>query len=195
VRSVNAIVPSDRPASPEAPPNRRFRADLRSTLEAVVVAIILAVVIRTFVIESFVVQGFSMEPTLLNGEHVLVDKAVFWFEPPSDGEVVVLKPPRLDTTEFYIKRVIATAGQTVSMRDGVVFVDGVRQKEPFVRYVGTDSFGPLTVPPHNVFVLGDNRPESEDSRYFGFVPDGNIQGQAFFAFWPPQRLGLIPWLS
>jgi signal peptidase I len=189
---VSEQLRADRPR-PQAPgPRARGQRAMWEAIETILVALILAFLIRTFVLESFVVHGYSMEPNLRNGEHVLVDKLIFDLVPPHDNEIIVLKPPILGVNEFFIKRVIGTPGQTVLMKNGYVYVNGRLQPEPYLRYRGTANYGPVKVPPHDVFVLGDNRPESEDSRIFGMVPDANIQGQAFFAFWPLSRFGLLP---
>lgn len=168
----------------------------RETLETLVIALALALFIRYFVIEPFIVNGISMEPTLYNGERVLINKFWFHFVGLKDGEIIVFHPP-LPTKADFIKRVIATPGQTVSMRDGYVYIDGKRQPEPYLYHDGRSyrddwSMAPETIPPGKVFVLGDHRARSEDSRYFGLVPISSVQGVAFLVIWPPQD---IHWLS
>jgi signal peptidase I len=169
----------------------RSMAGARDLIGTLLVAVILALLVRTFVIESFVVEGVSMEPTFLNGEHVLVDKTAFWLSPPKTGEIIVFKPPIQDPTEDYIKRVIATAGETVGIRNGNVYVDGHELQQPYIEYWDPTSFHTVRVPKGDVFVLGDNRPDSYDSRYFGPVPIPSIAGQVVFAFWPLSRLGTV----
>lgn len=154
----------------------------------------LALLIRQFVVESFVVQGSSMRPTLTNGERLLVNKFIYRLDPPKIGNIIVfLPPPAAHTTKDFIKRVIALGGDTVSMQDGQVYVNGRLQPEPYLpsSYRGVADFPPEVVPKGYVFVLGDNRNNSEDSRYFGFVPLQNIRGQAMFAWWPPQDIHVI----
>jgi signal peptidase I len=162
------------------------------TVETVVIALALALLIRAFVVESFVVQGQSMEPTLQNGEHLLVNKFIYRFETPKAGQIIVFHPP-LPTTRDFIKRVIATPGEQVAMRTGVVYIDGVPQAESYLpaSYRDTANYPPTLVPKGDVFVLGDNRRNSEDSRYFGFVPITSIRGQAIVIWWPPQDVGSI----
>jgi len=164
---------------------------LRDAVETILVAVILAFLVRTFVIESFVVQGISMMPTFINNEHVLVNKLAFVFGKPEPNEIIVFQPPLPYVHEDYIKRIVATAGETVQLKAGHLYVDGHRVPQPYIEYWDPTSFGPVKVPPGDVFVLGDNRPDSEDSRYFGPVPIKNIRGQVVFAFWPLRRFGPV----
>lgn len=178
------------------PGKRRSGGALRETLETVLIALILALVIRTFVIEPFWVRGYSMEPTLLNGERLLVNKFLYHIIPLKTGDIIVFHPP-LPTAEDYIKRVIATAGETVSMKNGVVYVNGKAIPEPWESKDGKswlDHFNmpPETVEPGHVFVLGDHRNASEDSRYFGQVPLSSVRGEAWFVLWPLNRFGPLP---
>jgi signal peptidase I len=171
---------------------RSWGGTLWETVETVLIALALALLIRAFVVESFVVQGQSMEPTLQNGEHLLVNKFIYRFQPPKDGQIIVFHPP-LPTTRDFIKRVIATPGEQVAMRDGFVYVNGVRRNEPYLpaAYRDAASYPPTVVPAGDVFVLGDNRRNSEDSRMFGFVPIRSIRGQAIIIWWPPQDVGAV----
>lgn len=167
---------------------------LWETVETVAIALVLAILIRQFVVESFVVHGVSMLPNLQNGEHLLVSKFIYDLEPPRIGEVIVfLPPPAAHSSQDYIKRVIAVGGDTVAMRDGQVYVNDKLQQEVYLpaRYRDTATFPTETVPRGDVFVLGDHRRVSQDSRYFGFVPIRNIRGEAFFAWWPLQSIGPI----
>lgn len=178
-------------ASAQDPARGKTMGGLRDLIGTLLVAVILALVVRTFVVESYVVQGVSMEPTFANGEHVLVNKTAFVLAPPKTGEIIVFHPPIPGVTEDYIKRVIATAGETVGIRGGNVYVDGHKLAQPYIEYWDPSNFHTETVPKGDVFVLGDNRPDSYDSRYFGFVPVRSITGQVVFAFWPLNRLGTV----
>ncbi|MGB9866815.1 MAG: signal peptidase I [Bacillota bacterium] len=162
---------------------------LREWVPVIVVAVILGLFLRTFVVERFVVDGPSMEPTLRNREEVLVNKFVYRFTAPKRNDVVVFRYP-LNPNLDYIKRVVAVGGQTVEVRNGKLFVDGVAVEEPMVR-PWTGNLNKVIVPQGYVFVMGDNRPVSEDSRVFGPIPESSIRGKAFLVWWPLSRMRLI----
>lgn len=178
-----------------APGRRAFSGRaIWETVRTVGIALLLALLIRQFVVESFVVKGHSMMPNLHSGERLLVNKFIYRLYPPRISEIIVfLPPPAAHTTKDFIKRVIAVGGDTVAVRDGQVYVNGRVQPEPYLppRYLGGPGFPQEVVPRGDVFVLGDNRKISEDSRDFGFVPIRNIRGQADFAWWPSQVIGPI----
>ena len=159
-------------------------------LQTLVLSLLLALAIRAFVAESFVVQGHSMEPTLHHGERVLVFKLSYRWRAPRPGEIVVFRPPQQPGGE-YIKRVIAGAGSTVWLEDGRVYRDGHPVPEPYVTFPDRADLPPTEVPPGTVFVLGDNRPSSYDSRSFGPVPVDRLDGRAVLVYWPVWR---IRWL-
>ena len=155
-------------------------------LKTVVIAFLLAHFIKVSVAQAFQVEQYSMEPNLLPHDRVLVNKFIYRFRPPRPGEIVVLHPPS-DPSRNYIKRVVAVAGQRVEIRDGAVYVDSRPLREPYLRAPTGGDYGPESVPARDIFVLGDNRGNSEDSRAFGFVPMRNIVGEAIVIYWPPQR--------
>jgi len=162
----------------------------------VLAAVALAFLLRTFVVEPFVVNGPSMQNTFFTGDRVLVDRLGFHLAGLKYGEVIVFQPP-LTGQGDYIKRVIATAGQTVMMRNGQVYVDGRRMPQPFLHDGRGSTEGaftmpnPVTVPKGDVFVLGDHRNDSEDSRFFGPVKLSAVQGTAFWMIWPLDDFGPI----
>jgi signal peptidase I len=167
--------------------------ELWETVQAVVIAVVLALLIRQFVVETYRVDGVSMEPTLQNNERLLVNKFIFRFTKPKAGEIIIFKPPIPGETQDFVKRVIAVGGQTFSMQNGVVYVNGQAQPEPWLPAsyrVGT--FAPVTVPPGDVWVLGDHRGDSEDSRVFGPVPLSSIQGEAILVWWPLADFRALP---
>jgi signal peptidase I len=131
-----------------------------------------------------------MEPNLLPRDRVLVSKFIYRIRPPAPGEIIVLHPPT-NAERNYIKRVVAVAGQTVRITDGRVYINGRPLREPYVHVTTTGSYGPQVVPAEEVFVLGDNRGNSEDSRAFGFVPVSSIVGEAVVVYWPPQRFRVL----
>ncbi len=176
--------------APEARPAARRRSPLRDVLETLVLALLFAFVIRTFVVEVYQVSGNSMTNTLHDQERVLVNKFIYKIRDPQPGDIIVFKYPRQPDREF-IKRVVAVGGDTVEMRGGVVYVNGEPFNEaPTVRLSAGD-FGPVVVPPDSVFVLGDNRSNSEDSRYFGEVPLSHIRGLAVARIWPLTEISAL----
>lgn len=160
------------------------------TLQTFVIALVLALLIRQFAIESFVVDGPSMQPTLRTDERLLVNKMIYHLRPPRRGEVIVFRPP-IDTDQDFVKRVVAVGGDTVQIRDGWVYVNGRRLDEPYVAYRGDVTTPPFKVPAGTVWVLGDNRPNSEDSRTFGEVSLADIRGEAILVWWPLWEAHLI----
>jgi signal peptidase I len=154
---------------------------------ALIVALVL---VRTFVAEPFRIPSQSMEPTLAPGDQALVDKLSG--HSPHRGELVAFHAPR--GGDVLLKRVVAVGGDTVGLEDGVLVVDGRHIRESFVDYPSVDSvyFGPVRVRPGTVFVMGDNRANSEDSREFGAVPTDRIIGRAVARIWPPERWGTTP---
>src|SRR5262245_53952376 len=175
----------------------RQKSQFREYAEALLVALLLALVIRTFVVQAFKIPSGSMLPTLQIGDHILVNKFVYGprFEvpltqlslgrlpglrKPHAGDVVVFIWPK-DRTKDFIKRVIATEGQTVEVRNKQVFIDGKPWDDPHATWSNQhaaqgDTYGPFTVPPDHVFVMGDNRDQSYDSRFWGPVPIADIKG-------------------
>jgi len=177
--------------SDERPAVKR-KSPLREVLETLVLALVFAFIIRTFVVEVYQVSGNSMTNTLYDQERVLVNKFVFKFKlrEPQPGDIIVFKYPRQPNRDF-IKRVVAVAGDTVEMRGGEVYVNGEPFPEaPTVRLSAGD-YGPVVVPPDSVFVLGDNRSNSEDSRYFGEVPLSHIRGLAVARIWPLTEISAL----
>ncbi|MBX6378191.1 MAG: signal peptidase I [Clostridia bacterium] len=160
-------------------------------LQTVIVAFLLAVLLRTFVVESFVVRGSSMYPTLVDGERLLVAKFTYRFTEPRRGDIIVFRSP-LNPQEDFIKRVIGLPGETVSIQGGAVYIDGKPLDEPYIRRHDAGSLRPVTVPPGHLFVLGDNRVNSEDSRYFGAIRQEQVKGKALIVWWPPVEAGVLP---
>jgi signal peptidase I len=149
--------------------------------------------VRPFVIEPFYIPSESMVPTLEVGDRVFVNKFIYRFHEPERDDIIVFKSIGDSTEggqEDLIKRVVGLPGDEISVQDGVLFVNGKRQEEPYVnpRFPDISSFGPMTVPKGEVFLMGDNRADSRDSRFFGPVPFENIEGKAFIIFWPPGHI-------
>jgi signal peptidase I len=159
-------------------------------VQTAVLAFLLAFLIRTFVVESCGVAGSSMYPTLKNGDRVLVNKLAYVFGKPETGQIIVFRSPVIPS-EDWIKRVIGVPGDVVAIRHGQVFIDGKRLPEPYVKNNDNYNYAPVHIPPGYLFVLGDNRPYSYDSRYFGLLNENRVVGEAFLIWWP---LKVFRWL-
>ncbi len=148
--------------------------------------------VRPFVMEAFWIPSGSMIPTLEIGDRVLVNKFIYRFREPERGDVVVFRSVD-NNGEDLIKRVVGLPGDKVAVRGGRLFLNGEPQKEPYTNKKLPDRsfFEKTTVPKGHVFVMGDNRGNSADSRVFGPLPKKNIEGEAFLRFWPPDRIGLL----
>ena len=146
--------------------------------------------VRPFVVEAFYIPSESMVPTLRIGDRVLVNKFIYRFAQPERGDIIVFESVE-GGGEDLIKRVVGVPGDKISVRGGRLLVNGERQREPYVykKYPDRSSSAPATVPEDHVFVMGDNRANSRDSRYFGTVPERKIEGEASLRFWPPDRIG------
>jgi signal peptidase I len=180
-------------------PRRRSRT-LDVAIEIVTtiaLAVVLYVVIQTFVVQTYRVEQDSMLPNLQPDQHLLIDKLTPRFDDYSRGDIVVFHPPDATSSSDtpFIKRVIALGGEHVDVRDGAVFVNNVRLTEPYTfrtqptqPVCGTSSWD---VPTGSLFVLGDHRQASTDSRCFGVVATGQVIGRAWLRFWPLNTLGII----
>jgi signal peptidase I len=146
--------------------------------------------VRPFVMEAFWIPSESMVPTLLVGDRVLINKFIYRFTELERGDIVVFESVE-DPDQDLIKRVVGLPGDTIAVRNGTLFVNGELQKEPYTneKLPDVSYFPKATVPKGHVFVMGDNRANSSDSRRFGSVPEENIEGEAFLRFWPPDRAG------
>ena len=188
-----------------APPFQK--STIREYFESIVVAVILALFVRTFVVQAFKIPTGSMEPNLLVGDHLLVNK--FVFSPTASalerallpvravvrGDVVVFKFPK-DPERDFIKRIMGLPGDTLEVRGTQLLINGAPIEQPFAHFVlphdpaspltdgdPRDHYGPVTVPAGHYFAMGDNRDNSEDSRYWGFLPAGYIKGRALMIYW------------
>lgn len=164
----------------------------REVLETVVYALVLALLLRTFIIQAFWIPSGSMIPTLEPGDRVLVLK--FWYSlpkiDPKRGQIVVFKYP-VDPKRDFVKRLIGMPGDTVEIKDGRVFINSREIAEPYVQHPDNFSMEPTVVPAKKYFCLGDNRSNSQDSRFWGFVPADFMRGPAVFRYWPVSRIGLL----
>jgi signal peptidase I len=194
-----------------AMPDRTFKKSVaREYFESIVIAVILALFIRTFVVQAFKIPTGSMEENLLIGDHLLVNKFILGPAPTAieravlpvgtikRRDVIVFKYPEEPDRDF-IKRVIGLPGETIELREKKVYVNGKPLDEPYVHFLQPPSmeselhevtsfdvrerYGPVTVPANHYFVMGDNRDNSQDSRYWGFLPRENIKGKALLIYW------------
>jgi signal peptidase I len=175
---------------------RRFRRGKkrgRSLAEFVVIILVAVVLvfgfIRPFVVKSFWIPSESMVPTLEVGDRLFVNRFIYRFIEPERGDIVVFDSPESD--DELIKRVVAVPGDRVRVVNGELKLNGEFQEEPYIKPQFPDGsvYGPTKVPEGQVFVMGDNRGNSRDSRFIGTIPIEDIQGEAFFMFWPPSRIG------
>jgi len=188
---------------PEAQPARpsilkRLLRLTREVLETIVPAVLIALLINLFLAQATRVYGQSMEPNLHTDQRLIVEKLsynpllrqTFGINGPKRGDVIVLGLEN-QGNELLIKRVIGLPGDTVEIRDSRVFVNGQTLTEPYLADVTAGYYGPIIVPPLHVFVLGDNRNFSNDSRSFGTIPIKDVVGRAWFSYWPPDQVGFV----
>jgi len=162
----------------------------KELVETLIWALVLALVLRTFVVQAFWIPSGSMIPTLMPGDRVLVAKFWYHFTEPKRGQVVVFKYP-MDPTRDFVKRLIALPGETIEIKNGVVYINDSPLEEPYVKNRDFLSMEKITVPRGQYFMMGDNRPNSQDSRFWGFVPKNYLRGPAFFRYWPLSRIGVL----
>jgi signal peptidase I len=200
-----------------APSVRRAKSVVREYVEALLPAVLLFFFIRTFLFQAFRIPTGSMEDTLAVGDFLFVNKFLYGakvpfldvrlpgIRDPEPGDIIVFRYPR-DPSKDFIKRCVAVEGQIVEIRNKQVYVDGVLQDSPFVKFTDRnvranpadprDNFGPAKVPPGHLFMMGDNRDNSHDSRYWGYMNRDLIKGKALFIYWSwdPRRklMHLIP---
>lgn len=185
-------------------PQKRTKGKFRENVEALVIAILLALFIRTFVVQAFKIPSGSMQNTLLIGDYILVNKFIYGvkvpftditFIPvkePKRGDIIVFRFPK-DPSKDFIKRVVGVGGDTIKIEDKMVYVNGEKQDPAFAihtdpatypaGYQQRDNLGPFNVPEGKLFVMGDNRDESNDSRFWGFVDLSAVRGKAFMIYW------------
>ncbi len=185
------------------------RSSLREWIESIIVAFILAMFVRTFVVQAFKIPTGSMRPTLLEGDLILVNKFIYGaklpftnlrlpaLRAPRRGDVIVFIYPQ-DQRKDFIKRLVASEGESVEIKNGTIYVNGKPLLEPMFSqryYYNRGDFGEenekIVVPKDSFFVMGDNSASSQDSRYWGFVPKNNVLGKAILIYFPPQRIRII----
>ena len=197
-------IPTATEAPPPASTNRRALGCLLELVETVVLTLILFVVIQNFVAQPFQVQQFSMQNTIQDGQYVLVDRLTPRFDGYHRGDIIVFTPPvSVDESpdrKPFIKRVIGVAGDTVELRDGKVYVNGVALIEPYLFSLDGTAQATLpetdqsswTIPAGQLFVMGDHRMRSSDSRQFGPIRIDDVIGRAWIRYWPINQLEVLP---
>lgn len=165
---------------------RKRKSWIRELIESIIIALILALIIRTFVVQAFKIPSGSMLNTLLVGDHILVNKFIYKFKDPQRGDIVVFRFPK-DEKKDYIKRVIGIPGDKIEIKNNQLLINNKPVQEPYAFYEGYPSskmnFGPVIVPEDKLFVMGDNRYNSYDSREWGFLDEKKLRGKAFIIYW------------
>ncbi len=184
--------------------NKKKKSVFREYVEAIVIAILLAIIIRTFIVQAFKIPSGSMLPTLQIGDHLLVNKFIYGvripfsgnllipWKLPDHGDVVVFRFPK-DRSIDYIKRVVGIPGDIVKIKNKTVFINNKPVEDSHAHFTSQtlmrassgprDNLGPITVPEGKIFVMGDNRDNSYDSRFWGFVEQKDVLGKAFIIYW------------
>ena len=167
--------------------------EIKDWIVSIAIAIVLAFLIRYFIVELYLVDGPSMRPTLQSAERLVVNKFIYRFRAPERGEILVFRYPR-DPSRDFIKRVIAIPGDTIEIKDGRVYVNSTLLNEPYILSKTRGNYPLATVPEGHIFVMGDNRNNSEDSRFadVGFVPFDLLKGKAMLVFWPIGQFKTLP---
>lgn len=174
--------------------SKEWREFFKEIISIVVIAFILAMVLRTFVIEGRIIPTGSMIPTIIENDRVLVCKFTYYFKEPQRGDIIVFEPPEiLNSKNDYIKRVIGLPGDKVQMKNNKVYVNDKALKEPYLAEPLNYEYGPVTVPAKCLMVLGDNRNNSFDSHYWNaWLTRDRVKGKAFVTYWPLNRMKLLP---
>ncbi|KAB2954426.1 signal peptidase I [Heliorestis acidaminivorans] len=169
---------------------KKEKSALREIVESILIAIVLAFMIRYFLFQPFYIPSGSMEPTLKPYDRIIVSKMSFWFSEPERGDVIVFRYP-LDPSRDFVKRVIALEGETVEIRNNQLLINNEVIDEPYLPPLVMRDYGPTKVSEGHLFVLGDNRNHSDDSRFWGFVPEEYLVGKSVLIYWPPDRIELL----
>ncbi len=197
---TNSIPEDIKPESTvtQAPQEQATRiSKIWENFQIIAIALALALFIRTFIAEPRFIPSDSMLPTLEVGDRLVVEKISYYFRPPASGEIVVFDPPQqlqiqgYNKDQAFIKRVIGTPGKIVRVHNGKVYLNGTPLEENYIAEPPAYEMEPVKVPENQLFVMGDNRNNSNDSHVWGFLPKQNVIGHACFRFWPSSRLGRV----
>lgn len=173
--------------------NSNLGEEIKDWIISILIAVVLAFFIRYFIVELYMVEGPSMRPTLVNSERLVVNKFIYRFRTPERGDIIVFRYPS-DPSRDFIKRVIGIPGDTIEIKDGRVFVNGQLLNESYILEKTRGSYSLATVPEGHIFVMGDNRNNSEDTRFrdVGFVSHDLVKGKAVMIFWPLDHIKSLP---
>lgn len=175
--------------------NSKIKNKIWENFQIILIALTLAFLIRTYVAEPRYIPSDSMVPTLETGDRLVVDKISYHLHPPETGDIVVFNPPAqlllmgYQPDQAFIKRVIGTEGQTIAVKNGTLYLNEQPLTENYIFAPPNYQLNPVTVPEGELFVMGDNRNNSNDSHIWGFLPEKKIIGRAVFRFWPISHLG------
>jgi signal peptidase I len=172
---------------------RAVKSTLREILDTVLLMLLIIVVTRVLV-QTFRIEGVSMEPNLHDGQYLIINKFIYYLRPPQRGDVVVFRYPKNPRRDF-IKRIIGLPGEKVEIRGERVFINGEELVEPYALHKGNYTWGPQRLGEDEYFVLGDNRNSSSDSHNWGPLPRDAIVGKAWISYWPPEHWGFVPHYS
>lgn len=168
------------------------KSELREWIESIAGSVLTAMFIMVFLFQTYKVEGKSMEPNLYDGQRLIVDKITYRFRPPEQGEIVVIRPK--DPTKKFVKRVIATEGQNIRIQNNKLQINGLTVNEPYIKEEMNGDYEWTVIPEDCVFVMGDNRNRSMDSRddrNVGFIPLEDVIGRAVVIYWPPKDVRMI----
>ncbi len=178
------------PATPSTSIRRKIMAWIQDILETILPALLIVLVVNLFLAQATRVQGQSMEPNLHDNQRLIIEKVSYHFHPPQRGDIIVIRVQNRRSDPL-IKRVIGLSGETIEIRDGHVYINSQALEESYLHQLTLGNMSPRVISPGHVFVLGDNRGASNDSRSFGEVPFSDIVGRAWFRYWPPEQIGLV----
>jgi len=168
---------------------------MKEVIKEIIITILMALVIYfllQFVVQFKPVLGSCMEPTLqTSGQRIIISRVAYWFHDPQRGDIITLHPP-VQSSKDFIKRIVGLPGETVEVRQGKVYINGIPLDEPYVKKSFTYSMDPIKIPEGHYFVLGDNRDIASDSHVWGTITRSEIVGKAWITYWPPSKWGLIP---
>lgn len=178
------------PSEPVQQPPSRLSGWIRDLLETVLPALLIVLVVNVFLAQATRVEGQSMEPNLHNNQRLIIEKISYRLHPPRRGDIVVIKVANRQSDPL-IKRVVGLPGETIEIRDGHVYINGQVLNEPYLEQLTYGNTGPHVIVPGYIFVMGDNRGASNDSRSFGEVQISSIVGHAWFRYWPLDEIGFL----